>query len=162
MKILVATDGSDFSKAAIAELTNIVANPENTAFKIVSTVEYPTMLASDPFIGASAEYYDAVEKAGHEQARAAAEQVETQIRLLFPEVSLNIISEAVSGSPQRVLVEEATEWGADLIVVGSHGYGFWEHALLGSVSNSVVNHAPCSVLVVRPAKAADKSKIKNF
>ncbi len=158
MKILVATDGSDFSKAAIAELTNIVANPENTAFKIVSTVEFPTMLASDPFIGASAEYYDAVEKAGHAQAKAAAEQAETQIRLLFPEVSLNIISEAVSGSPQRVLVEEATEWGADLIVVGSHGYGFWERTLLGSVSNSVVHHAPCSVLVVRPAKTAHKSK----
>ena len=162
MKILVATDGSDFSRAAIAALTNIVANPENTAFKIVSTVEYPTMLASDPFIGASAEYYDAVEKAGQEQARAAAEQTETQIRLLFPEVSLNIISEAVSGSPQRVLVEKATEWGADLIVVGSHGYGFWTRTLLGSVSNSVVHHASCSVLVVRPAKAADKSKIKNF
>lgn len=162
MKILVATDGSDFSKAAIAELTNIVANPENTAFKIISTAEFPTMLASDPFIGASAEYYDAVEKAGHAQARAATEQAETQIRLLFPEVSLNIISEAVSGSPQRVLVEEAAEWGADLIVVGSHGYGFWTRALLGSVSNSVVHHAPCSVLVVRPAKAADKSKIKNF
>ena len=110
MKILVATDGSDFSRAAIAELTNIVANLENTAFKIISTAEFPTMLASDPFIGASAEYYDAVEKAGHEQARAAAEQAETQIRLLFPEVSLNIISEAVSGSPQRVLVEEATIW----------------------------------------------------
>ena len=50
MKILVATDGSDFSKAAIDALAIIVANPENTAFKIISTVEFPTMLASDPSV----------------------------------------------------------------------------------------------------------------
>ncbi len=62
MKILLATDGSDFSKAAVDALTTIVANPENTSFKIVSTVEFPTMLASDPFIGASAEYYDEVRR----------------------------------------------------------------------------------------------------
>ena len=46
-------------------------------------------------------------------------------------------------------IEEAQNWGADLIIVGSHGYGFWSRALLGSVSNAVINHAPCSVLVVR-------------
>ena len=149
MKILVATDGSDFSKAAIDALAIIVANPENTTFKIISTVEFPTMLASDPFIGASAEYYDEIEKAGHGQAKEAAKRAESQVHSLYPGVSLNITVEVVSGSPQRVLVEKAQEWSADLMVVGSHGYGFWERALLGSVSNSVVHHAPCSVLVVR-------------
>lgn len=157
MKILLATDGSDFSKAAVDALTTIVANPENASFKIVSTVEFPTMLPSDPFVGASAEYYDEIEKAGHGQAKAAAEQAETRIRSMFPNVALDITAEVVSGSPQRVLVEKAQEWGADLIVVGSHGYGFWSRALLGSVSNSVVHHAPCSVLVVRTTKGADKS-----
>ena len=107
------------------------------------------MLASDPFIGASSEYYNEVEKAGHAQAKKASEQTETYLRSLFPNLSLNITAEVVTGSPQRVLVEKAQEWGADLMVVGSHGYGFWERALLGSVSNSVVHHAPCSVLVVR-------------
>ena len=149
MKILVATDGSDFSKAAVDALATVVADPENTTFKIISTIEFPNMLASDPFIGASPEYYNEVEKAGHNQAKKAAEQAEVQIRSLFPNLSLNITAEVVNGSPQRVLVEKAQEWGADLIIVGSHGYGFWERALLGSVSNSVVHHAPCSVLVVR-------------
>ncbi len=53
MKILLAIDGSDLSKAAVDALTTIVANLENTSFKIVSTVEFPTMLPSDPFIGAT-------------------------------------------------------------------------------------------------------------
>jgi len=153
MKILIATDDSDFSKAAIDALANVVANPETTAFKIVASVEFPAMLPTNGFIVASADYYDEFEKAGHEQAKKAVEHAETQIRLLFPNETLDITAEVVSGSPQRVLVEKAAEWSADLIVVGSHGYGFWSRTLLGSVSNSVLHHAPCSVLVVRTAAA---------
>jgi nucleotide-binding universal stress UspA family protein len=48
-----------------------------------------------------------------------------------------------------MITEEAQKWEADLIIVGSHGQSFWSRALLGSVSNAVVNHAPCSVLVVK-------------
>ena len=158
MKILVATDGSDYSKAAIDALANVVAKPETTAFKIVSSVEFPMMLPTNGFIGASAEYYDELEKAGHEQAKKSVEHAETRIRSLFPNETLDITAEVVGGSPQRVLVEKAAEWNADLIVVGSHGYGFWSRALLGSVSNSVVQHAPCSVLVVRKSAAETPEK----
>jgi hypothetical protein len=62
MKILIATDGSKFSQAAIDACRNIVANPESTSFKIVSAFEFPTMLPSNPFIGASADYYDRLEQ----------------------------------------------------------------------------------------------------
>ncbi len=158
MKILVATDGSEYSKAAIDALANVVAKPETTAFKIVSSVEFPTMLPTNGFIMASADYYDQFEKAGHEQSKISVEHAETQIRSLFPNETLDITAEVVGGSPQRVLVEKAAEWGADLIVIGSHGYGFWSRALLGSVSNSVVHHAPCSVLVVRTSAAETPEK----
>lgn len=149
MKILIATDGSDYSKAAIDALANVVAKPKMTTFKVISSVEFPTVPPTDGFIVASADYYDDFEKAGHEQAKKAVEHAETQIRRLFPDETLDISAEVLIGSPQRVLVEKAAEWNADLIVVGSHGYGFWSRALLGSVSNSVVQHSPCSVLVVR-------------
>jgi nucleotide-binding universal stress UspA family protein len=65
---------------------------------------------------------------------------------------LNITAETPEGSPKQVIVEEAEKWGADLIVVGSHGYGWWERILLGSVSQAVIHHAPCSVEVVRAPK----------
>ena len=48
-----------------------------------------------------------------------------------------------------VIVDEAENWKADLIVVGSHGYTGIKKWLLGSVAQSVVSHAPCSVEVVR-------------
>jgi len=47
------------------------------------------------------------------------------------------------------ITEEADRWQADLIVLGSHGYGAWHRFLLGWVSQVVVSHAKCSVEVVR-------------
>jgi nucleotide-binding universal stress UspA family protein len=53
------------------------------------------------------------------------------------------------GDPRTEIVDEATEWRADLIVVGSHGHTGLTRLLLGSVAQAVVAHAPCSVEVVR-------------
>ena len=48
-----------------------------------------------------------------------------------------------------MILEEAREWGADLIVVGSHGRRGLERFLLGSVADSIAIHAECSVEVIR-------------
>ncbi|PYT09057.1 MAG: hypothetical protein DMF60_03355 [Acidobacteria bacterium] len=57
------------------------------------------------------------------------------------------------GDPRSVIVDEAKDWSANLIVVGSHGYTGVKRWLLGSVAHSVVSHAPCSVEVVRKSTA---------
>jgi nucleotide-binding universal stress UspA family protein len=54
-----------------------------------------------------------------------------------------------SGSVVEAIVEYATEEKAQLIVMGTRGMTGFKKMLLGSVSNGVVNHAPCAVLVVR-------------
>ena len=56
------------------------------------------------------------------------------------------------GRPDEEIVSLADEIGAGLIVVGSRGLGDIRRALMGSVSDSVVRHAPCPVLVVRGEK----------
>lgn len=53
-----------------------------------------------------------------------------------------------AGEPGPAIVEEAKEWGAELIVVGSRGYTGLRRMLAGSVSQYVVDHAPCPVEVV--------------
>ena len=116
------------------------------------------MLPSNGFITVSAGYYDEMQQFLREEAKKFVEQAETKGRSLFPGGLLNLTAVALDGSPQRIIVETAQEWGADLIVVGSHGYGLWSRALLGSVSNSVVHHAPCSVLVVRTSTAEAHEK----
>src|SRR5215213_10982752 len=82
-------------------------------------------------------------------------RAERKIRERFPALRENLSTHILCGSPEQSIVAEAEDWGADLIVVGSHGYGFWERMFLGSVSNAVVHHASCSVLVVR--KSASKN-----
>lgn len=53
------------------------------------------------------------------------------------------------GQPAAEIVEAAKQWPADLIVVGSHGLRGITRALLGSVAEGIMRHAPCPVLVVR-------------
>jgi nucleotide-binding universal stress UspA family protein len=53
------------------------------------------------------------------------------------------------GAPASEIVKTAAQWLADLIVIGSHGRGGVSRALLGSVAEAVMRHAPCPVLVIR-------------
>lgn len=55
----------------------------------------------------------------------------------------------LAGNPGRMICELADNWSADLIVVGSRGLKGIKEMFLGSVSNYVTHHAPCSVLIVR-------------
>lgn len=57
-----------------------------------------------------------------------------------------------------MILEEAEAFGADLIVVGSHGHGMLERFLLGSVSQAVALHASCSVEIVRGQKTQTSDK----
>jgi len=53
------------------------------------------------------------------------------------------------GTPSEEIVKVAKEWSADLLVIGSHGRGGMQRALLGSVAETVMRHAPCPLVVVR-------------
>jgi len=62
------------------------------------------------------------------------------------------------GMPREAILEEAERWQADLIVMGSHGYGAWRGLLLGSVSRAVVTQAKCSVEVVHRRQAHEDAR----
>lgn len=57
-----------------------------------------------------------------------------------------------AGSPGRAICDLATSWEADLVMVGSRGHTGLSELFLGSVSNYVMHHTPCSVMVVHPQK----------
>ncbi|MEG4005249.1 universal stress protein [Microcoleus sp. Pol11C1] len=58
----------------------------------------------------------------------------------------------MDGDPGHCICESAENWGADLIVLGRRGRTGFAEAFLGSVSNYVVHHASCSVLVIQEVK----------
>lgn len=93
-----------------------------------------------------------VEQTANETAEKILETARQKIERLIGNENVAISTETLFGSPDSRIVEAAEKMHADLIIVGSHGYNRWERLLLGSISDSVVHHAPCSVLVVRTPK----------
>lgn len=146
MKILVATDGSEFSLKAVEKCCAIAVKPGETQIKIISV--YQTYIPLDLYPNSIQRVRD-IERQIREQAEKYTTEAAGIVRNRFPEESVGIATQAVEDYPDRAIIKAAEEWNADLIVVGSHGRGFWGRTLVGSVSDSVVHQAPCSVLVVR-------------
>ena len=147
MKILIATDGSSASESVVEAAFERIVDPESTEVKIVSAVEPYAQATAEPF-AVSSEFYARLQEDLSKHAENFIEQAVVRLNALCPGLG-KVSSEILHGFPAQAIVETARTWNADLIVVGSHGYGFWSRTLLGSVSNSVVHHAPCSVLIVR-------------
>lgn len=152
MKVLLATDGSEFSDAAVEKCAQMVLRPNESEIKVLSVYERLRPMSGEPF-GVSNEYYLEAENASKKLASDAVDKACETLAMLLPDVSLSRAVEP--GRAARIIVETAEEWSADVIVMGSHGRGFWARNLIGSVTDGVVHHAPCSVLIVRKPESAE-------
>lgn len=150
MKILIATDGTVQGTSAIETLRrfNLTAADE---VKLVSVVDMAVPLAVDVYGGYLPDTAE-LEKAARNHAERVLSEALISVRSIIESSGANVNGEVLFGSPESRIVEAAEKMPADLIIVGSHGYNRWERLLLGSVSDSVVHHAPCSVLVVRTSE----------
>src|SRR5262245_54175983 len=133
MKILLATDGSDCSKAAV----NSVAErswPEGSEVKIVSAMEIPYAPTTEAWVLPDS-YYSELDRVAREQAEAAVKYAVERIES-GKAPRLEIITKIIGGSAREVILDEAERWDADLIVLGSHGYSGWRRFLVGYVSHA--------------------------
>lgn len=146
MKILLAVDGSPCSDAAVEEVARRPW-PDGSSVKVLTAFELPVPPTPEAW-ALPLTYFDDMDVALRKQAQIILDRA---IQTLRPRLNKSIALDGalVPGSPRVVILDEADDWRADLIVVGSHGYRAWERFLLGSVSHSVVSHATCSVEVVR-------------
>lgn len=149
MKVLVAVDGSSYGEAAISEVTSRQW-PAGTEMKVVTAFEVPLVPTPEVWV-VQPEYFDQMERIARERAQEIARDAANKLSSRV-DPSINVTNEILCGAAKFVIVEKADEWQADLIVIGSHGYGPWHRFLLGSVSQAVVSHAHCSVEVVRARK----------
>lgn len=143
MKIVLATDGSKFSEAA-AQAVITQGRPDNTEIQVLHVVEPPSLLVARE-MGGYDRALDAVWEAETKQAQALVTKVADMLR----SKGLKVTTTVEQGDPQSKIIEAASKWRANLIVVGSHGRKGLEHFLLGSVSEAVARHAGCSVEIVR-------------
>jgi nucleotide-binding universal stress UspA family protein len=151
MKILLAIDGSKFTDAVV---NNLIGRkwPDGSEVRVIS-VAHTFPHVTDPLLIGLACQLD-MEKAEVERANRAAAEAAKKVARKVPD--LKVSTTVPTGSPKELIVEEAEKWQADLIMMGSHGYGATHRFLLGSVSQAVVVQAPCSVEVVRERKSASE------
>jgi nucleotide-binding universal stress UspA family protein len=145
MKILLAIDGSTHSDRAVEQVAS-QPWPPHTTVGILTVIHSTIPMLTEPTLMVAAA---SVQQA--EQLRAAAPAVVDSARTVIVRSApgLTVTTKVVDGAPAHSIVDEARAWGADLIVLGSHGYGFITRMILGSVAGAVVANAPCSVQVVR-------------
>lgn len=142
MKILLAIDGSAPSQAAIAEVAHRPW-PKPSTVRILSVIQ-PYTPPSIEIVFAEATLEDI-----RQRLAADADLMTRQARERIAASNMSVETWVREGDPRTTIVDEADEWGADLIIVGSHGRTGLERLVMGSVAQSVVAHAHCSVEVVR-------------
>ena len=140
-RILVAKDFSEPSAAAVKLAFNGLAFEAGTVVRMVHVLQsnMPNPLYA---------HYQEHDPADERRARDEAEKV---MKDLVPAVRDGVTVEYAtpSGDPVVVMVSEAKAFGADVIVVGTHGREGLSGLIMGSVAESLVRAAECPVLVVK-------------
>lgn len=155
MKILLAIDGSEYSKAAVEELSR-TPFPSNTEVRIISVFENPLLAAPGVVSlgGSMGNYY---EEAVSNAKKSAEDIVKDAIQVLQAKnADISVSTTVLNGLPKITIPKEADAIGADLIVLGSQGHSALSRFLLGGVSQSVAMHASCSVMIVRKRQVNEK------
>src|SRR5918912_1800955 len=145
-KILLATDGSKEAGLALttaADLANSTNSELHVAYVFPTAVQRPF---PNPILARPA---DEMEHELEEAMRQAQEFLDKQVDKVKQEGVSVAETHLVRGRPDRVVVNLSEEIGAGLIIMGSRGLGGVRRALMGSVSDSVVRHAHCPVMIVR-------------
>ena len=138
-KLLVATDGSEFSKAAVQEAIKIASACSSTLY-VLLVIE----------INAEVDIWDA----------RSADKLEKDMRRYLDGIKAKAASQGIScevllhlgDEPYKDIVSEAKKKKVNTIIMGSHGRTGLTRLMMGSVVSRVIGHAPCKVLVV-PIKA---------
>ncbi len=148
MHVLVATDGSSHALDA-ARFAVTVLDPASVHEVTVLSAITPLQPA---LTSVSQVIWDQLDAAAD---KAANDAVQAATAVLDPRFGA-VKSVIARGPAAFEIVRVAKEANADLIVIGSHGWGGFRSLLLGSVSDAVLHRASCPVLVVRPMPGSDK------
>jgi nucleotide-binding universal stress UspA family protein len=145
MRILLAMDDSEHSNVAAQSL---LARPwpSGSTVRVLCVVQAHGAQIYAPMPTAyGIESYEEVTQSLRKEAQGVVDRTVAKLGALDSTIE-GLVRQ---GDPRHEIVEEARGWGADLIVLGSHGRTGMVRWLLGSVAEHVVRYAPCSVEVVR-------------
>lgn len=145
-RLLLATDGSEHANAALrAGIRLVEPGPGSRLVTVVPTLD-PSIVVGSGHAGPVMTFADEQQliEERDRDARRAVDEAAAELGLTSVEI------EILSGDPGAAICAYAEDEAIDLIVIGTSGTGGFKRALLGSVSDHVVRHAPCPVLTSNP------------
>jgi len=150
MRILVAYDGSPSADAAVREVIDRPW-PPGSEIRLVTVVQPPISMVSVAAVELYGPLYEKMRATLREEAY---KKLQTVLRGLQSRPELKASYDLREGDIRQCLLDAIHEWKADLVMAGSRGAGGVSRLFLGSVSHSLVTHAPCNVEIVKVAVAA--------
>lgn len=139
--IVIGVDGSETANEALG-LAAREAQLRDARLRIVVVWQFSSLVYGGGFVAFDKDTFDAV----RDGAQKIADKAAATVAKLAPDVECEAV--VLEGQPAEALLGAAED--AELIVVGSRGLGGFKRLMLGSVSDQVVHHAMCPVLVVHP------------
>lgn len=137
-RIAFATDGSAVCERAVDYVASL-AHCYAAHVLVLNVAAAPPVAMSEPYL-----HYALL--ARRQEAAACVDQVRERLRGMgIIEVEMAVLE----GSPAEAILEQIEQWGATLLVIGSHGEHPWRDRILGSVSLALTQRAPCPVLVMK-------------
>jgi nucleotide-binding universal stress UspA family protein len=152
MKVLIALDGSECSNAALRSVTERTWD-KDTEFLLLSVVDSPYL--DYGFYPPPDGLLDSIRQ--HLERLVSSNTAILQAR--FP--NLRVMGSVIDGNVKYAIAEKAEEWKADLIVMGSHGRRGLSKLMLGSIAESVLKIAPCSVEIVKEKQTAESRLVSE-
>lgn len=154
MKTLLATDGSEFSHAALEFLQRF---PLSQGSEVILL----TVIDSEAFKGKPVDQLSEKEKQTLQETKdniqETCEQLLTAGVSRLQQAGWTTSGQVRVGHPAEEIAQMAGDLDVDLIVVGSHGLSSIKRFFIGSVSDSLLEHAPCPVLIVKKGEEEDLS-----
>ncbi|KAH7542967.1 universal stress protein A-like protein [Ziziphus jujuba] len=151
-RILVAVDEGEESTYALSWcLKNVISdNSKDTLILLYAKPPRPVFTALDGtgFLFSS-DITSAMDRYGNELAECIIEKAKRMCKDLQ---DVKVETRIESGDPRDVICQMAEKLGADVLVMGSHGYGLIKRTFLGSVSNHCAQNVKCPVLIVKKPK----------
>jgi nucleotide-binding universal stress UspA family protein len=146
MKILLAVNGSNESYGAVEEVAGRPW-PNGSQVKLLFVIE-PPAVSMDEIRSPLDDFYVRLEKAARDYAIAVVNNAEEKLSQ-WTEGIYEVTTDTLTGHPKFVILREAEQWNADLIVLGASDVKGMKYPWLGSTAYAVVLHARCSVELVR-------------
>jgi len=149
MRILLAIDDSKFAEAATHAVLSQVRQ-DHTQVLVLHAVDWSNFMPTPfPVVGVQPMFSEGrLESIIESETQRARDLVKTAAEGLRS-AGFDASTSVREGDPKMVILDCATEWRADLIVVGSHGRKGVARFVLGSVSEAVARYAHCSVEIAR-------------